>query len=274
MINKDTQLCISIAERPSNFGTTLHNMAYTAMNLNFIYKALAISDVEGAITGVRALGIRGCSISMPFKERVIPYIDELDETAKIIGAVNTVVNDSGHLIGYNTDVLGAMMSIKSLKLLSTESVLILGAGGVAKAIIFALKHLGITQIRVANRNLEKIYRLNSILPCIPIAWSEREAEPVDIIINATSMGMHPNQELMPLDREYISKARAVMDVVISPMETLLVSFARSLGKEVAPGYLMSLEQTMCQFKLYTGIEAPRALMEENLKLMLDQTINR
>src|SRR3990172_6053257 len=105
-IEKDTQLCISVAARPSNFGTTIHNAVFRKLGLNFIYTAFGITDIAGAVVGVRALGIRGCSVSMPFKEAVIPYLDALDPAARTIGAVNTVVNDSGRLTGYNTDIAG------------------------------------------------------------------------------------------------------------------------------------------------------------------------
>jgi len=269
MINKDTQLCISVASRPSNFGTTLHNAGYMALGLNFAYKAFGISDIEGAITGVRALGIRGCSVSMPFKETVIPYLDALDETARMIGAVNTVVNEAGRLTGYNTDVIGARAALESLKACPGESVLLLGAGGVARAILSALRQLGLNRVRVANRDLEKLQKLNVILSCQPVAWDERQHERADIVINATSVGMHPNAESMPLEDAFIHQSRAVMDVVISPIETRLIGCARSIGKAVAPGYLMSLEQAMAQFALYTGKEPPRDMMERNMRQLLE-----
>ncbi len=270
MINKDTQLFISVASRPSNFGTTLHNAAYAALGLNFVYKAFSISDIAGAMVGVRALGIRGCSVSMPFKEAVISYLDELDETAQVIGAVNTIVNDAGRLTGYNTDVIGARVVLEALQARPGESVLLIGAGGAARAILFALRQLGFNRVRVANRDLEKIQQLNTILSCQPVAWAERQQEPADLVINATSVGMNPNVESMPLEEAFIYQSRAVMDVVISPMETRLIGCARSAGKAVAPGYLMSLEQAMAQFTLYTGKEPPRDLMEQNMRQLLEQ----
>lgn len=269
MINKDTQLCISVASRPSNFGTTLHNAGYMALGLNFAYKAFGISDIEGAITGVRALGIRGCSVSMPFKETVVPYLDALDETASIVGAVNTIVNKAGHLTGYNTDVIGARAALESLRACPSESVLLLGAGGAARAILLALRQLGLNRVRVANRDLEKIQKLNIILSCQPVAWAERQRVQADIVINATSVGMSPNAESMPLEEAFIHQSRAVMDVVISPIETKLIGCARSAGKAVAPGYLMSLEQAMAQFTLYTGVEPPREMMERNMRQLLE-----
>lgn len=268
MINKDTQLCISIAERPSNFGTMLHNMAYEALNLNFLYKAFAVSDLSNAIAGVRALGIRGCSVSMPFKTAVIPFLDELHETARSTGAVNTIVNDGIRLTGYNTDLVGAHLVLASLRPKFDDRILILGSGGVARAILCALRLLRCTNVFVASRNFTKIAELNDIMPFTSLSWGKREDEPMQILINATSVGMTPAHELMPVSAEFIRGVRAVMDVVVSPMETRLISCARASGKEVVPGYLMSLEQAAAQFTLYTDREAPRAVMEEGIRKLL------
>jgi shikimate dehydrogenase len=268
IINRDTQICISIAAQPSNFGTTLHNMAYEALGLNFIYKAISVNDLEGAITGVRALGIRGCSVSMPFKRAVIPFLDILDETVEITGAVNTIVNDGTCLTGFNTDIIGARLVLASLQPQRDERILILGAGGVARAILAALRQLGCTRITIASRDIEKAGNLNAIMPCSAIKWDEREQEPVQVLINATPIGMTPFVELMPVSPEFILKVRAVMDVVVSPMESRLIAFARSAGKSVASGYQMSLEQAAAQFFLYTGCSAPRAVMDAGIYKLL------
>jgi shikimate dehydrogenase len=270
MLNKDTQLCISVASRPSSFGTTLHNAGYKELGLNFAYKAFGITDIIGTIAGVRALNIRGCSVSMPFKESVIPHLDALDDTAIIVGAVNTVVNESGILTGYNTDVLGARKSLQSLQISPNDTVLILGAGGVARAVLLALHQLGIKHVRVANRHVEKIKSLNTILPCTPVKWADRELIPVDVVINATCVGMSPNEESIPLSRDFICQSQAVMDVIVSPMETRLIRGAKLARKRVSPGYLMSLEQALAQFTLYTGVEPPRELLLSHLRRLFDK----
>jgi shikimate dehydrogenase len=268
MINKDTKLCISLASKPSNFGTTLHNAGYASLGLNFLYKPIGISNVEGAITGVRALGIRGCSVSMPFKETVIPFLDSLDESAAAIGAVNTIVNEKGSLTGYNTDATGAQMALQSIQIDPKESVLLLGAGGVARAVLFALKKLGFQKVMISNRSEGKVGRLKTILDCDSVAWSSRENIPVSLIINATSIGMTPDGDSMSLTESFLQKARAVMDVVLTPMETRLICSARSAGKSVAPGYLMSLHQAARQFQIYTNKTAPMDVFESELQKML------
>ena len=103
ILNKDMQVCISLAGRPSNLGTRFHNFLYDELGLNFIYKAFTTDDIEGAVRGIRALGIRGCSVSMPFKEAVIPLVDIVEQSASAIESVNTIVNDDGVLTGSNTD---------------------------------------------------------------------------------------------------------------------------------------------------------------------------
>lgn len=259
-LDKETQICISISKNPHNFGTKLHNAAYAALGLNFAYKAFFVSDIKNAIAGVRALGIRGCSVSMPFKESVMKYLDGIDESARLIGAVNTIVNDDGYLIGYNTDTMGAKKIFESIDLGLLKSILILGAGGVSRAILFSLKQLGVTSVRVANRNVKKIDNLNEIIACQPIAWSDRQLYPVDLIINATPLGMKKDDE-MPVNPTFLEKSRFVMDVVVTPHETQLIRHARNMQKNVIPGYVMSLEQTMAQFTLYTKQPAPREIMQ-------------
>jgi shikimate dehydrogenase len=268
MLNKDTVMCISVASRPSNFGTTLHNAAYQALGLNYLYKAFGIQDIEGAIRGVRALGIRGCSVSMPFKEKVIPFLDALDRTAEVIGAVNTIVNDQQRLIGYNTDAYGAKIVLGDLGLAADDRILLLGAGGAAKAILFALKELRLENMILANRTKDKLDELDPERRYMRIKWEERDQQSVDMIINATSIGMQPDHHQMPVDERLIRRCKAVMDVVISPMESLFVKTARSLGKKIAAGYRMSLHQAAGQFRLYTGRDAPLEVMEKCLFQLL------
>lgn len=116
MINKDTQLCISLAGRPGNFGTRFHNYLYEKLGLNFIYKAFTTQDIEHAVKGVRALGIRGCAVSMPFKESCMPFLDEISPSAQAIMSVNTIVNSDGYLKAYNTDYIAIAKLIAKYQL--------------------------------------------------------------------------------------------------------------------------------------------------------------
>ena len=263
-IEKDTQLCISVAARPSNFGTTIHNAVFRKLGLNFIYKAFGITDIAGAVVGVRALGIRGCSVSMPFKESVVPYLDEVDPIAARVSAVNTVVNTSGHLIGFNSDVYGAQCVLAHIKDLSSKRVVLLGTGGVAKAILHALRELGAEDVLVVGRTLAKADALCGKLGCRAVRWEERHGLAGEVLINATPVGMEPNRNECPVDENVVARFSTIMDVVVSPAESRLLRTARLLGKEPIAGYRMSLYQAAKQFQLYTGVEAPLEVMEAAL----------
>lgn len=267
-INKDTVVCISIATRPSNFGMTVHNAAYHALGLNFIYKAFHVSDIAGTITGVRALGIRGCSVTMPFKETVIQYLDILDDTARIIGAVNTIVNDGKYLTGYNTDLYGAKIVLQTLDIEKNDNVLLLGSGGIARAIKHALQQLKVKNVTVTSRNYKNAEKFiqgkyddteYSVVP-----WFSRNEVNADILINATPIGMKPDINTMPINLDTLHRYRTVIDVVVSPIETMLIKEAKKLGKSVVHGYEMSLHQAAAQFLLYTGIDAPLDIMQKSI----------
>jgi shikimate dehydrogenase len=268
-INKDTQLCISIAEKPGSFGTTLHNAGYKALNLNFLYKAFSVSNIEKAIDGVRAFNIRGCSVSMPFKESVIPYLDLLDNSAKNVGAVNSIVNDGNKLTGYNTDIIGLTNSIQQEKINSNFSVLVLGSGGFARAALYALKQLGFHNISVACRSLDRVAELKPIVYFDPINWNQRNEILSDIVINATSIGMTSQSETIPIDLNSIEKSQVIIDAVVSPFRTKLIDTAILSQKKFIPGYKISLEQLIAQFKLYTDIDAPREILELTLKKLIN-----
>jgi len=141
-LNKNTTVCISLSGRPSNHGIKFHNYLYEKHGLDYLYKAMTTTDIEGAIAGVRALGIRGCSISMPFKQAVIPLMDEVDHSAQVIGAVNTIVNTDGHLHAYNTDVIAVASLLKSHAVDPKLPFLLRGSGGMAAAVAGAFYDAG------------------------------------------------------------------------------------------------------------------------------------
>lgn len=155
MINRDTLLCISLAGRPGNFGTRFHNYLYDKLGLNYLYKAFTTKDIEAAVKGVRALGIRGCAVSMPFKESCIPFLDAIDPSAKVIDSVNTIVNDDGKLTGLNTDYIAVKSLIASHRLDTNARVMIQGSGGMGKAVIAAFRDAGFRDVIIAARNRQR-----------------------------------------------------------------------------------------------------------------------
>lgn len=267
-ITGGTQVCISIAARPSNFGMTLHNAAYEAAGLDFIYKAFRVLDVRGAVEGVRALGIRGMSVSMPHKQTVLAFLDALDPSAESIDAVNTVVNDGERLTGYNTDAYGAGVAFSSLEPAKGDRILILGAGGVARAVVYALREIGDFELFVSNRSPEKSAALAQKWNAETIPWSERGRVEVEHLVNATSIGMAPDDEEMPVDPGKQPGLRGVMDVVLTPMTSKLVRRSAECGLRAVPGYVISLHQAAEQFRLYTGVRAPLDVMERALRGLL------
>lgn len=254
-INKDTKVCISLAERPGNFGATLFNAAFTAVGLNYIYKPFKVTteNLKAAIDGIRAYGIIGCGVSMPHKIEVIKYLDEIDETAKKIGAINTIINRGGHLIGYNIDFIGAQKALSECYNVVDKTAVVIGAGGAARAVVMALKKSGISSIRLVNRNERKGRFFSQEFGLHYYSYYDKIAFiGADLLINATPVGMSPNDQEMPVNKDLIDNFTAVMDVVIYPNETILLQTAKKLNKIIISGLRMSLHQAAAQFELYTG----------------------
>lgn len=169
MINKDTAICISIAEKSGNFGTRLHNAAFKELELNFIYKACSVTDLRGAITGIKALGIRGAGVTMPYKKRILDLVDIVDLSADSVGAANTIVNNYGILTAYNTDVFSTTALLKEKD--SSKPLFILGRGGFAASVEHSAKLLGFNNISFIDRiswNQIKDIKNSTIFNCTPV----------------------------------------------------------------------------------------------------------
>lgn len=256
-----TRLCISLADRPSRFGITVHNAAFRALELDYLYKAFRPADLSQAIAGIRGLGIRGCGVSMPYKVSAMDYVDAIDPPAAAIGAINTIVNDDGFLTGYNTDATAAFRALSEAGVEKTDRVLLLGAGGVARAILHALSELGVDAIHVAARNLEAARELDTLVRVKPVSWQTRHEVDATAVINATPIGMRPDEESTPLDVTQFPELRMLYEVVVDPPQTRLISAARARGcGSVIDGLTMSVYQASEQFRLYTGREAPLDVM--------------
>jgi len=260
--------CISVAKNPGNFGETVHNAGYKALGLDFQYKAFSTNNIHGVINGVKALGIRGCSVSMPFKEKVLPLLDELDPLAKRAKAVNTIVNNNGHLTGYNTDVIGMQNCLKSFKIKKNKKILVLGAGGVGRAILVALENLKFKNISLSNRTTKKGKKIAEEFHVNFVHWSKREDMKSEIIINATPIGMTPNANSLPISEKNIIHAQFVIDVVAKPPNTKLIQVAKINKIPSIDGTKMALNQAYEQFKLYTGKKPPKIIMAKAIEKKL------
>ncbi len=252
-LNKDTKLCISLSGRPSNIGTRFHNYLYDVLGLNFIYKAFTTADIAAAIGGVRALGIRGCSVSMPFKQDVIPLVDTVEPSAGSIHAVNTIVNDDGHLTASNTDYLAVQQLIAEHGLQPSQSVMLRGSGGMANAVGAAFRNNGFHDGTVIARNEESGRALAERLGYSYAA--DVGSQSADVIVNITPIGMAGGAEENDLAfaTETIAKAHTVFDVVAMPSETPLIVAGRDAGVDVITGAEVIALQAAEQFVRYTGV---------------------
>ncbi|KRE28959.1 shikimate dehydrogenase [Mycobacterium sp. Soil538] len=255
-LNKDTRVCISLAGRPSNIGTRFHNHLYEVLGLDFLYKAFTTTDIVAAIGGVRALGIRGCSVSMPFKEDVLSLVDEIEPSAQTLRSVNTIVNDDGRLTASNTDYLAVQHLIDDNGLSSEHSVLIRGSGGMASAVGAAFADRGFAGGAIVARNERAGRALAQRLgyEFLPDAGGPC-ARTADIVVNVTPIGMAGGAEERDIafDDSAIRRARTVFDVVALPSETPLIAAARAAGVDVITGAQVIALQAAEQFERYTGV---------------------
>ncbi len=267
-MNNLQKVCLSIGFPIKNSKSpSLHNIGYKALGIEdqFIYLRAEVKpeNLKLAVDGIKGLGIRGVSVTMPHKQEIMKYLDKIDETAEKIGAVNTVINNEGILIGYNTDWLGAIVALEKKTNLEGKKVAVIGAGGASRAIVYGLIKKG-ARVKIFNRSLEKVEKLAKEFECkFGGIDAIEEVRGFEIIINATSVGM--NSEESPIDRNLLNENQIVFDAVYSPKETTLLKDAKEKGATLVYGYEMLLYQAIEQFKLYTGLEAPIKEMEKFAK---------
>lgn len=249
--SKDTVLCMSLAGRPGTFGVRFHNHLYQQLGLDYYYKAMTTADLPAAVAGIRALGIRGCGVSMPFKEACIPLLDVLDPSAAAIDSVNTIVNTHGHLKGYNTDYLAVRQLIEQHRLDPSSSVALRGSGGMAKAVACALRDAGFRDGTIIARNREAGERLAQ---ACGYRWQPQGMR-AQLLVNVTPIGMAGGAEAQHLAFEQgaIEAAQGVFDVVAMPAQTPLIVAAQAAGTPVITGLEVIALQALEQFVLYTGV---------------------
>ncbi|HEY6556682.1 MAG TPA: shikimate dehydrogenase [Polyangiaceae bacterium] len=270
MAQATTTLCGSLSLHPVSMGAAMHRAGYAALGLDYSYVPFKVTDVKGALAGMRALGIRGFGVSMPFKLEVIPELDRLDELASRIGAVNTIVNDGGVLTGYNTDASGAVRALSEALPLAGQRVCLIGAGGAARAVAYALCAEGL-DVHIVNRTLEGAQRLATELRD-RYGWRASSGGTADLselgafsaLVNASSAGMVEYGAASPVPAQALHRDLVVMDIVYKPLETELLADAERVGATIVHGGRMLLYQACRQFELYTGRPAPVADMDRAL----------
>ncbi|QQE89267.1 shikimate dehydrogenase [Azotobacter chroococcum] len=252
-------LCGSIMGEPFSLGEKIHNAAYQALGLDYTFVCFGVEDPRNAVQAIRTLGVRGMNVSMPYKSAVMPYLDAIDESARVIGAVNTIDNRDGVLTGYNTDYLGAVRALQEATHPAGKRVAVIGAGGAAKAVAYGCRQAG-AWVRVFNRSTE---RGKALADALGVGFggtiADFEAQAFDIVINATSAGFK-QPDVNPLDGR-LTPHLIVMDVAFLPVETALLRQARQLGCVTVAGTRMLVHQACRQIELYTGHDAPIDVME-------------
>jgi shikimate dehydrogenase len=267
-----------------SYSPIIQNYALDKMNLDYVYLPFDVpmENLKNAVNAVLALGMKGLNVTLPHKEKIIKHLDELSEEASIIGAVNTVVNDHGKLIGYNTDAFGIIETLNPFKDRITGSkVSVIGAGGSARAVIYTLlRHFKPDEINIINRTQQRAdtlvndFSLKMRYDC----FHTFELFPPDnvellssskLIVNATTIGMYPDIEDTVTDiDESFNEDQIVFDLIYNPTQTRLLQLAKSQGAKVVSGLKMLIAQAAKSFELWTGMEMPSAEIAEKLEYFI------
>jgi shikimate dehydrogenase len=253
----------------------MHNAAYEKLAIDdqFVYLGanVKVANLKEVILAMKVMdNFYGLTCTIPHKVEVLKYLDWVDKKAKKIGAVNTVVKKNGLLCGYNTDWLGAVIPLEKITSLKGKKVLVLGAGGAARAIVYGLKEKEAV-VYILNRTLEKAKNLAKEFKAKVLTFNQqKEVSNFDIIINATSVGMEPLVNETPINPSFLKKNQIVFDIVYNPKETKLLKEAKKKGAKIIYGLEMLLYQGVAQFEIYTGKKAPievmRKVLMEKLKV--------
>ena len=249
---------------------TMHNAAFQAKRVNAIYLPCQAPTLSDFVGFAKALGFQGFSITMPFKRTIIRHLDWLDPLARQIGACNTVALQRGEWMGWNTDAAAVVEILTKRLRLAGSRILILGAGGAARAAAFALRAEG-AEVLLAARREAATRSLARQVSAQAVSWSSANNQDVDAVINATPVGMAPHTEGLPIDLSRL-RVRVVFDMVYYPLETRFLAEARGRGLITISGIEMLVAQGARQFEIWTGQAAPRALMEQAVRHALSHPI--
>ena len=262
-----------------SFSPPMHNAAFDALNMDCAYVAFDVNpnDLKSAIEGAESLNIKGFNVTIPHKVDVMQYLDELDEVARLIGAVNTI--DFKNLKGYNTDGIGAVKAIEEVTSIKNKNVVVAGAGGASRAISFYIAKYGSESLTIINRNEAKAESLASDVSdsgLIGEVASDsinaigNHMESADVLIDTTPLGMHPNINDEPIVKaDMMDEDLVVFDAVYNPNETVLIKEAIKANAKPVYGIKMLLYQGAESFKIWTGKTAPVDVMEKALSNTLN-----
>ncbi len=252
----------------------MHNAAFNAVSYNAVYLAFEVpkEKLAEAVGGIRSLGVKGVSVTIPHKVSVMQFIDEIDPLAQRVGAVNTIKNENGLLKGYNSDVYGAYLALKNKTIIEGMKVAVLGSGGAARAVAFAVADLGkASEVFIVSRNEKTREELAVMLRnegrvVRVFGWDlddiRRAVEEANIVVNTTPLGMKPYEDQTPVPPDFIREDHVIFDVVYVPKRTLLLKESLKRGATIIEGIDMLVNQALIQFKIWTGLEPPREVYWE------------
>lgn len=255
-----------------SFSPPMHNAAFNALNMDWAYVAFDVNpfNVKSAIEGAKSLNIKGFNVTIPHKIEVMKYLDEIDEVAGLIGAVNTI--DFKSMKGYNTDGIGAVKAIEEVTSIKNKNVVVAGAGGASRAISFYIAKYGAESVTILNRNIEKAQSLADDINLIDDVNADSiknindHVADADILIDTTPVGMHPNvNDDAIISAEDMHEDLVVFDAVYNPNETVLIKEAIKANAKPVYGIKMLLYQGVESFKIWTGQNPPVDVMEDALK---------
>lgn len=259
-----------------SFSPPMHNAAFNALNMDWTYVAFDVepSNLKSAIDGARSLNIKGLNVTIPHKIEVMKYLDEIDEVARLIGAVNTI--DFRNMKGYNTDGIGAVKAIEEVTSIKNKNVVVAGAGGASRAISFYIAKYGAESITILNRNVDKASNLAKDINLIDdvradsISQINDYVREADILIDTTPVGMHPNVDADAIvGADDMHEGLVVFDAVYNPNETALIKQAIKANAKPVYGIKMLLYQGAESFKIWTGQNPPVDVMEDALRKTLN-----
>lgn len=280
-INHNTKI-IGVIGHPikHSLSPMMHNYAFNKLDLDFVYLPfdIAAANLKDALKGMVALGVKGFNVTIPHKERIVDFLDELSDSAKIVNAVNTVVNENGKLHGFNTDVDGILKTLEDYKdEINGNMVTVIGAGGAARSVIYTLiNNFNVEKINIVNRTVEKAESLKDYFTSKMLFEKIKtyELAPPDIInvfadskliVNASSIGMSPEEDDSPTSIvESFNSNQIVFDLVYNPRKTKFLALAESQGATILNGLKMFVEQGAKAFELWTNEKMPTEKISEIL----------
>jgi len=273
-ISVNTQLCAVIGNPIAHsLSPAIHNAAFAARGLDYVYLAFSIEDVGGVLAGMRAIpSFRGMSITIPHKVTAIQYVDEVEGIDRKIGSINTVINEGGRLLGFGTDGPGALKALRDAGVEPDgKRILLLGSGGAARAISFSLafhtRHAELMLLDIQEAMLGQLTAdlqagTDAQITSAPLTEASLAAamEKANLIIHCTPVGMHPHEDASLIPVELFRPGQVVFDIVYTPLETKLIAGAKSRGLTVISGVEMFVNQAALQFERFSGVDAPVEVM--------------